>query len=77
MKAVSFNRTHTEYEHGYIKPKCTTFDPRPLRDSEIFVDWNKLVTVTVNNAHLYSFSNPKYHPIISMSTVLRHLSPNH
>ena len=38
MEALSFNRPHLEYEHGYTKPKRTTFDPRPLQDREVVVD---------------------------------------
>ena len=66
MEAVLFNRSHPEHEHGYIKPKRTTFYMRALQDRKHFVDWNILV------AAIHTII-----PIIGMATVLQHLSPNH
>ena len=31
MSEVSFNRPHPEYVEGYVKPKRTLFDPRPVQ----------------------------------------------
>ena len=57
MKAVSFNRLHPEYEHGYTKPKRATFDPRPLQDREVIIDWNKVFTATEGCASVLCFKS--------------------
>ena len=57
MKAVSFNRPHPEYEHGYTKPKRATFDPRPLQDREVIIDWNKVFTATEGCASVLCFKS--------------------
>ena len=57
MKAVSFNRPYPEYEHGYTKPKPTTFDMRALQDRKHFVDWNKLVAATEGCGPLLCFKS--------------------
>ena len=41
MIEVSFDRPHPEYVEGYVKPKRTLFDPKPVQDRQICIDWNK------------------------------------
>ena len=55
MNKVSFDRPHPEYVEGYIKPKRTLFDPRPIQDRETSIDWNKLSAASGGNASVLCF----------------------
>ena len=58
MSEVSFDRPHPEYVEGYVKPKRTLFDPRPVQDRQSCIDWNKLVAASGGSASVLCFKTP-------------------
>ena len=58
MSEVSFGRPHPEYVEGYVKPKRTLFDPRPVQDRQSYIDWNKLAAASGGSASVLCFKTP-------------------
>ena len=58
MSEVSFNRPHPEYIEGYVKPKRTLFDPRPVQDRQSYIDWNKLAAASGGSSSVLCFKTP-------------------
>ena len=58
MSEVSFDRPHPKYVEGYVKPKGTLFDPRPVQDRQSCIDWNKLVAASGGSASVLCFKTP-------------------
>ena len=58
MSEVSFDRPHPEYVEGYVKPKRTLFDPRPVQERRSCNYWNKLVAASGGSASVLCFKTP-------------------
>ena len=64
MSEVSFDRAHPEYVEGYVKPKRTLFDPRPVQDRESLLIGTNLLLPVVEVLLFFASK----HPLLITST---------
>ena len=57
LSAINFDRPHPEYESGFVKPKRSTFDPRPLKNRTSSFKWNDLISMSDGNSSVLCFKN--------------------
>ena len=58
LSAINFDRPHPEYESVFVKPKRSTFDPRPIEErTSSFKCWNELISMSDGNSSVLCFKN--------------------